>query len=213
MYCPLCGKSILDGSVFCSHCGKPTTVPQITAPSVTTTPVAAKKSGAVDSVLKIVGAVVIIGFFMVILLGYLFGPHIPASPSRAPSNTPNPLATVFHQPVTQSLLSGPTIVGPGQYRYWTLTVTPEMLNAQLVGSFHAEGGGGNDIQAVIADASEFENWKNHHEARVYYSSERTTNGQFSVNLAPGTYVLAFSNAFSLLAQKVVTGDISLHYLR
>lgn len=193
---------MLDGSTFCSHCGKPTA----------TAPVAVKKSSPLDSVLKIVGAVVIVGFLLLIVIGKLFGPHIPAS-TRAPSNAQNPLATIFRQTVTQSILSGQTMVAAHQYKYWALTITPDMVDAQLEGNFHTDGGTGNDIQAVIADASEFENWKNGHPAQVLYSSERTTNGQFSVSLAPGNYILAFSNAFSLLSAKMVTGEITLRYLK
>ena len=103
-------------------------------------------------------------------------------------------------------------MGARQYRFWTITITPQMTDAQLVGSFHASGGTGNDIQAVITDPSEFENWKNGHQARVYYGTQPTTNGSFNVRLAPGTYILAFSNTFALLSPKEVTAEITLRYV-
>jgi hypothetical protein len=49
MYCPSCGKSIADGSVFCMHCGKPTglSVPSHegqTLPSLNTAPAQARNN-------------------------------------------------------------------------------------------------------------------------------------------------------------------------
>jgi len=141
---------------------------------------------------------------LVLLLRY-------ASSNR--SGGTNPITALTRQPVIQRFLNGQMVVSPGQYRYWTVTITPEMTDAQLIGHFHTEGGAGNDIQAVVADQSEFENWKNGHQAKVYYSTDRVTNGQFTVHVGPGTYVIALSNTFSALSQKIVTGEIELRYLK
>lgn len=202
MFCPHCGKSILDGSVFCSFCAKPTA----------SAPVAAKKSSPLDSALRIFGAVAII-IVAVIILGVYLNSRSTVGPAGGPSPAANPLAAIIHQPMTQNVFSGQLVVGARQYRAWTITISPQMTSAQLVGSFHATGGTGNGIQAVIADPPEFENWKNGHQAKVYYGTGRTTNGNFNGRLAPGTYILAFSNAFSLLVPKEVTAEIELRYLR
>jgi predicted nucleic acid-binding Zn ribbon protein len=198
MYCPHCGKSIPEGSAFCPGCGKPASGAQA----------APKKSRLFDSALRIFGAVagIILGLI-------LLGAYLNSRKSAGPNRALNPIGAILQQPVTQKVFSGQMVVAARQYRYWTITITPQMTNAQLNGSFHAVGGTGNDIQAVIADQLEFENWKNGHQARVYYSTQPTTNGQFNVRLPPGTYVLAFSNAFSILSDKEVTADIELHYLR
>jgi len=118
------------------------------------------------------------------------------------------------KPFTQKLISGDSVVKAGQRRLWTISVSPYMITPQLTGSFHASGGAGNDIQVVIAEASEFENWANNHPANLDYSSDRTTNGTFTVQLKPGKkYVLAFDNGFSVLTEKVVTAEVELHYLK
>ncbi len=198
MYCPHCGQSILDGSLFCSFCSKPTAA----------APVTAKKSSPLDSALRIFGAVAIILGAIVFLVWNFSNKNTP------PLGSPAGIRSVLPgQAETRNIFSGQLVVSARQYRAWTITIAPQMTNAQLVGSFHTAGGTGNDIQAVIADPTEFENWKNGHQARVFYGTDRTTNGSFNVRLAPGTYILAFSNAFSLLVPKEVTAEIELRYLR
>jgi len=54
---------------------------------------------------------------------------------------------------------------------------------------------------------------NGHQAHVLYSSGKTTNGRLDVPITqPGTYCLAFSNAFSLVSAKTINADIELEYL-
>lgn len=201
MYCPSCSKSMAEGAAFCSGCGKP-------AGAVPAKP---KKSNPLEILWKIFATVVIVlgGLF---ILSYIF-----SRPSEIPgtvrSSSSNPLRALVRQPVAQKLYSGQMVVGPGQTQFWTLNISPQMVEARLVGSFHAMGGTGNDIQVVVANPSEFENWKNGHQAKVYYSTQRTTNGQFNVQLAPGTYVLAFSNGFSALTAKEVAAEVELDYQR
>ena len=49
---------------------------------------------------------------------------------------------------------------------------------------------------------EFENWRNGHQARVYYDSGQVTNGKIAANgVPPGSYILAFSNGFSRFSRK------------
>jgi len=199
MYCASCGKSIPDGSAFCPGCGK----------SATGIPSQTKSTKPLELLWKIFGAVVII-FGALFLFAYIS--------SNAKKNQPGPEEVMkavlgVRQPVTQKVLSGEILVAANQCRTWTLTIAPEMVNAQLVGSFHASGGSGNDIQAIVADSAEFENWINGHQARVLYSTEKTTNGRIDLRLAPGTYTIAFNNRFALLSAKEVTADIELRYLK
>jgi hypothetical protein len=101
------------------------------------------------------------------------------------------------------LLSGTVNVGPGGFYYVSFHLNN---TARIVGRFQASGGS-NDIQAVIADADEFENWKNGHAARLIYQTDRTTVGKIDSLLRPGDYYLGFNNQFSLLTSKTITGDI------
>jgi predicted nucleic acid-binding Zn ribbon protein len=199
MFCASCGKSIPDGSAFCPGCGK----------SITDAPSQSKKTHPLEVLWKIFGAAVIILGAIFFLIWNFSNKNTPPLGSTGGIRSVLPA----RQPVTQKIFSGVLPVGAGQYQSWTLTISQEMANAQLVGSFHASGGSGNDIQAVVADPAEFENWINGHQARAYYSTEKTTDGQINLRLPPGTYIVAFSNRFSAFTNKEVTADLELRYLR
>jgi hypothetical protein len=104
-------------------------------------------------------------------------------------------------------------IGAGRYWFVRFEVDPErMPNAKVQGTFYAAGGSGNDIQAVVGEEAEFLNWINGHGGSVLYASEKTTAGKLDVPIqAQGAYILAFSNKFSILSAKAVTGDVSLNY--
>ena len=121
-------------------------------------------------------------------------------------NTPRPVMT--------TIFSGDVTVKAGKYQSWTINVDPgSMQNVHVWGSFHASGGSGNDIQAVVAEQSEFENWINGHEAKVHYSTGKVTNGQFNVWLNQGgTYILAFSNTYSTFTDKDVSAEVKIRYM-
>jgi hypothetical protein len=62
------------------------------------------------------------------------------------------------------------------------------------------------------DADSFENWKNGHQARALYQSQKTTVGSISVPInQPGVYYLAFNNQFSLISNKAVTANVLLYH--
>jgi hypothetical protein len=114
----------------------------------------------------------------------------------------NPLVPAV-VPMTNKLFTGQTIVKAGGTVLNTFTVEPGMQNFHVVGQFNASGGLTSDIQAVLADESEFQNWVNGHQAKTYYSSELTTTGKLDVGaLAPGRYVMAFSNKAGLVDRQV-----------
>jgi predicted nucleic acid-binding Zn ribbon protein len=100
-------------------------------------------------------------------------------------------------------------VGAGQMYYVQFSVDGP---ARVAGRFQASGGGGNDIQAVVMDVDSFENWKNGHQARAFYQSEKTTVGNINVPInQPGTYYLAFNDRFSLISDKTVTANVLLYH--
>jgi hypothetical protein len=108
---------------------------------------------------------------------------------------------------------GSVAVSPSQVRYWKFDTSPTMTNAHLKGEFHASGGSGNDIEAIVAEWDECENWINGHQAHVLYASGKVTNGALDVPLSQaGTYCLAFSNKMGLISGKTVSGSVALQYL-
>ena len=100
-----------------------------------------------------------------------------------------------------------------RYLSWSIVVPEKAVrDYHLTGHFSAVGGGGNDIEAVIASEDEFQNWINGHEAHVFYSTPgRVTTGKMDVALPAGRYVLAFNNRFSLFTSKAVYAEIDAVY--
>lgn len=87
-----------------------------------------------------------------------------------------------------------------------------MVDPTVTGNFNASGGTGNDIMAVVADETNYTNWINGHQAKVFWGTPgKQTTGNFEVKLAPGTYYLAFSNRFSALTAKQVFLEVDLNY--
>jgi phosphodiesterase/alkaline phosphatase D-like protein len=98
-------------------------------------------------------------------------------------------------------------VKAGDAKYWNFRVGNSEAN--VVGRFRAEGGGGNDIRCLILDADSFENWRNGHRVRSYYNSEKITVANINVRLAEGDYVLVFDNTYSVLTNKAVTANVEM----
>ena len=110
-------------------------------------------------------------------------------------------------PQTTEILTPESFAVPaGQIQYFSFTLTGL---GRVVGRFQASGGSGNDIEAVITNADGFENWKNGHEARVFYQSGKVTVGNINTSLVRGTYYLAFDNRFSVLTDKTIVSNIVL----
>jgi hypothetical protein len=105
------------------------------------------------------------------------------------------------------------VVKAGSYVTNTFTVQPGMVNFHVVGHFNASGGTGNDIQAVLVDEDEFQNWINGHQAKAFYSTQQITNGKLDVGpLAAGRYVRAFSNKFSAFTDKYVFAEVEAQWM-
>jgi hypothetical protein len=192
MFCPACGKELPDGSSFCLHCGKPTGA----------APVAARKKPGTQ-ILWIAGLgallLVVVGTFVSQLNKSTSGkPHavLPAPPGHA------------QVPSTTNLFLGEFVVKAGSYVSHTFTVQPDMVNFHVVGRFDASGGSENDVQAVLVNEDEFQNWINGQQAKAFYSTEQVTHRTLDVGpLAAGRYVFAFSNKFSESTDKNVFAEI------
>ena len=111
--------------------------------------------------------------------------------------------------VPEPLFNGSEVVKAGAIYYIHFTVGGP---ARVSGRIEASGGSGNDIQAVLATADEFQNWENGHQARVLFQTDKTTVATIDVPISKaGTYYLGFSNRFSTLTDKTITGNVVLYH--
>lgn len=191
MFCPACGKEIPDDSLFCLKCGKSPHATVGASKPLEREPV--EESHAFRNILILVIAAIFLFLGVKALSNNAAG--LPGSASSMPAPLP--------------LIPPSFVVKAGQISYFDFTITGG--NSRVGGRFEAMGGSGNDIEVVITNADGFENWKNGHQATVFYQSGKTTIGNINVTLGPGTYYLAFNNKFSLIADKTITGDITLYH--
>jgi hypothetical protein len=120
--------------------------------------------------------------------------------------------SVRYVPMSQKIATGQVVVKAHGFVQYRFQITPNMRDARISGSFNASGGSGNDVDAVIAAESEYPNWINGHQARVFYGTQgRKTTDSFDVRLGPGTYYFALSNRFSAFSDKYVFLNVDLNY--
>jgi len=128
------------------------------------------------------------------------------------ASKPEPVPKTRYVPVNQKIATGQIVVKSNGFVQYRLTITPEMVDPVVKGSFNASGGMGNDIRAVIADEMNFTNWINGHQAQVFWGTPGwQTAGTFEAKLAPGMYYLVFSNKGSLFFDKQVFLEADLNY--
>ena len=145
-------------------------------------------------------------------------PAAPRATAAAPvlaqaAALPSPLEAV--PPRERSVALGPASIAipAGSYSFVAFKVTPGLLAPKVQGTVAAHGGGGNDIQIWVLDASQFAAFQAHHLARAYFESDRISSTTVAVGpLPPGDYDVVFSNVFSLFTAKQVSNRLRLTYL-
>jgi hypothetical protein len=172
---------------------------------------AAKRPNRIPWIVGI-GAVLIIGTF--VLTNSRSQPKTgdDGLPAAQAASTPAPVPKTRYVPVSQKIATGQIVVKANGYVQYRITITPEMVEPTVTGSFNASGGSGNDIAAVIADETNYTNWINGHQAQVFWSTQgKQTTGSIESRLQPGMYYLAFSNKFSAFTDKQVFLEVDLNY--
>lgn len=118
-------------------------------------------------------------------------------------------------PETKTLCTGAESIPAGQIKTKSFTVTQAMISPTIEGTFQVSGGYHNDIEAVIAEEHEYENWKNGNRVdgtKILYNSGRKTTGEINAQgMPPGNYVLGFSNKFAMMLPKTISCQVTFHY--
>ena len=166
------------------------------------------------SFLKILGGLLAIVAVIVVITNLTrSNTSAEADPSQpAARRLPITPPVVRYVPKTEQIASGQIVVKHGGFVSYKVTITSEMRSPVLTGNFTASGGRGNDIAAAVADESNYTNWINGHQAKVFWHTEGLeTTGSFELRLAPGTHYLALSNRFSAISDKYVFLNANLNY--
>jgi hypothetical protein len=107
--------------------------------------------------------------------------------------------------------TGSFAVEARDFKPFKVVVPDKTKNPRIEGSFSASGGSGNDVEVMVLDEAQFLNWQNRNKFSAIYDSGRVTADKVSIALpsAGATYVMVFSNRFSLLSTKGVKAELKL----
>jgi hypothetical protein len=150
-----------------------------------------------------IGAVVVAGAIFGIAVLYFSGYSLTLADAPRVANTPNRAFTRNHTLVDESIA-----VAPGQVQWWSFELPRD---ARVYGRFHAAGGR-NDIEAFLVDDDGLENLRNGHAARnFYHSAGFVTTDTIDCQLSAGKYNIVFSNAPSIVTNKIVDVKLEADY--
>lgn len=197
MYCMSCGQQLPDAASFCLNCGKAMSQPQASG---------SERSGAgpaiaIGSVLLILG---LIGVAIVAgLIIYNVAESSRTKQASVIDSTIGKLGTP-HRIVSQSF--------EVQALGFTFFQFDMPTGGKIRGNFRASGGK-NDIEVVVFDARDFENFRNGNRARrtYYYSGGYVTSDEIDRDIPAGSYYLVFNNKDALITSKRVTAQIDAVY--
>lgn len=119
------------------------------------------------------------------------------------------------EPMSAPVFEGSVAVGALSGKAYSLRVDSELMTEPTIeGRVTAIGGTGNDIVVLVLSETDYINWKNNHSVSAIYSSGQVTVAELAVPLSKaGTYYVVFSNLFSGITPKTVTGRIDLKWTR
>jgi hypothetical protein len=108
----------------------------------------------------------------------------------------------------QSVLVNNTeyLIDPGLYAKIPVTVTmsSDIRNVHITGSFDAAGGANDDVDAYVLDAAGYDDFVAGSAVVPMYFASRATTGSFDVRISSsGLYYVVFDNGFSVVSQKSV----------
>lgn len=168
----------------------------------------------------IVSAFAAIGCFALVMLGVFIAGNMRLESSSSVSSVANRYANTANaavlpnerppeaNPTTDDVFTSSLGINAGQF--WRIPFTvANPQGGRLVGSFTADGGGNDDIECFVINESEYLNFKNNNQYRVFYESGRVTTSEIDLRLRPGRYFLIFSNRWAVFTAKTVAGNIIL----
>jgi hypothetical protein len=97
-------------------------------------------------------------------------------------------------------------------RYEIRVDKKSMKSPRLVGRVTASGGKGNDVIVLVLTEADYVNWRNNRPTRPLYESGQVKLADLSVALpASGIYYVVFSNLFSGMTPKTISGKLDLRW--
>jgi hypothetical protein len=99
---------------------------------------------------------------------------------------------------------GELLVPPRSYQRYQWDAPLDKPLCHISGHIEVIAGGSKDVEVVVMRGDDFQNYVNGHAAKQYFQVQRTSAVTLDVTIAQaGPFVLAISNAFSVVSEKKV----------
>lgn len=117
---------------------------------------------------------------------------------------------MWHPVQGQTVVKATVKVSAGAYEDSIFTVTPEMTDVRLEGSFRETGD--RTLYVRVYDHINFQNWAAGGDSKWLYNSGKVVVGEIRLSIAtPGTYHLVFSNMHSWFLSRNVEAAVDLKF--
>jgi hypothetical protein len=222
MSCLICGKQLPEEAQFCLQCREQNLIPDDIADPEN--PIKRIRKGAIA--FAILGACALVLVAFAVLREKLKdrsqkpeagagAPLIYSASLPTPTPSPTPTPTPFWKAEGYEIDTKAVGLQRDQMWWQPLLVKDGWRNARLVGSFTAQGGEKNDIEAIVTNESGLINLRKNrvHQPKVWYTSGRVTENTINAPLPAGQSYLIFDNRFSVSAHKTVRFKLRVEYER
>ena len=152
--------------------------------------------------------VILVGSFIIVLSALSA-----CGPTAGTTTSSTPLPT---GPQSESLVIGDINVSAETRNNYAFTVSADMKDVNVVGSFKTIGGAPNTIEAYIMDDTTYINWLKGRTVHILFDSGSLSSGNIDQAITvPGLYHIVFANYYPASvadAQKVTTSiELNWHY--
>lgn len=210
MYCSQCSQQLKPTDRFCPNCATPTTetarppVAQRVAKEVGRNTKYGRPIAVFITAVAVIAILIVAGIFGIITYdSYQSTRPNPTNKQKSSAFNTNP-TTLEPPPKTRMLVVNESFhVDAQSYISYKISI---LNQGRVEGGFRAYGGK-NDIDVIIVDEDNFENWKNGVNGRSPYQSGYTSRGKIDVVIPAGVYYLVFSNRAAWLTNKTVAAEI------
>ncbi|MCI0486842.1 MAG: nuclear transport factor 2 family protein [Blastocatellia bacterium] len=130
--------------------------------------------------------------------------HSISSTVKEPTPAYDPPSVEPQTPKQVKIVDSSFAVSPRYFQTFSFSLP---VGGYVRGRFDSQGGRWSDVQVILIDAREYDNYRNNRAFRAYHNSGKVYSGSLYVLLPAGQYLLIFSNAHSTVVSSQVVANI------